>query len=100
MVNKSSLRDKLKSEVIEVRRKIEASGDHLPIELGLPKILSEVEDELNNNIPDRKRLEKNAYGVFRLVSESHEFEKSPLGQELLNLRSRIRDFVSTLSTSK
>lgn len=100
MENKSFLRDKLKSEVIEVRRKIESSSDNLPIELGFPKILSEVEDELNNNAIDKNQLEKTAYGIFRLVSESYEFEKSPLGQELLNLRSKIRDFISTLPLSK
>ena len=100
MVNKSLLRDKLKSDVIEIRRKTESSGDNLPIELGFPKILSEVEEALNNNTPDKKQLEKNVYGIFRLVSESYKFEKSPLGQELLNLRSRIRDFISTLPLSK
>lgn len=96
MDNQSSLRDKLRTEVVEIRKKIESSGDNLPIELGFPKILSEAEHELNSSSPDKNRLEKAAYGIFRLVSESYEFERSSLGQDLLKLRLRIRDFISTL----
>ena len=92
--------EKLKSDLMQIRRKIEAGDDNLPIELGLPKVLFDIENELDNDTPDKGRLEKGAIGIFRLVTESYIFEKSALGQELLSLRAKVREFASTLATSE
>ena len=94
MNNKNLLVEELKN----LRKKMESSNDQLPVELGLPKILLEIEHELNNRLPNKKGLEKGVYGIFRLVTESYELEKSDLGQELLNLRKKIKEFLSTLDT--
>lgn len=97
MDNKNLLMEKLRSELLQLRRKIEVSDDRLPIELGLPAILLDIENQLNNQMPNKKILEKGAYGIFRLVTESYEFEKSHLGQELLDFREKIKKFASILS---
>ena len=99
MENKKYLLEKLKSELMNARTKIVSGNDNLPIELGLPKVLLDAENELNKNTPNKERLEKCAYGIFRLVTESHVFEKSTLGQELLSLRGKIKEFASTLTLS-
>jgi hypothetical protein len=96
MDNKNLLNESLRSEILQLVKKMESSNDRLPIELGLPKILVKIESEISTHTPNKKNIEKEAYGIFRLVTESYELEKSNLGQELLNLRTRIKEFVSTL----
>jgi len=100
MENKNVLQGKLKIELMQARMKIESGDDNLPIALGLPGVLYELEKELDKNSPDREMLEKGTYGIFRLITESYSFEKSVLGQELLSLRLKIKDFASTLTMSK
>ena len=100
MDNLNSETEKLRDELLRVRNNIESSNDQLPIELGLPKILIEIENEINNPAPNKKNLEQGAFGIFRLVTESYEFEKSDLGQELLSLRGKIKEFISTLDASE
>jgi hypothetical protein len=100
MNNRNKLMEELKSESLQLRKKIESSNDQLPIELGLPKLLIDIEFEINSPTPNKKKLEKGVYGIFRLVTESYEFEKSSLGQELLNLRVKIKEFASTLDVSE
>ena len=100
MDNLKSVMEKLRAELLRLRNKIELSNDQLPIELGLPEILIEIEHELNNPAPSKKKLEEGSYGIFRLVTESYEFEKSDLGQELLSLRGKIKEFTSTLDSSE
>jgi hypothetical protein len=97
MDNRNFLIENLKSELLQMINKIETSNDYLPIELGLPKLLLTIANELGSHTPNKKKIEQEGYGIFRLVTESYEFEKSELGQELLNLRMKIKEVASTLA---
>ncbi len=96
MENNNILVEPLTQEVFRVRKKIELGREPLAIELGFPKLLIEIEKILASKTLDKQRLEKCAFGIFRLVTESYVFEQSELGQELLNLRTKIRDFTHNL----
>lgn len=100
MSEKKILAELLKYELMQLRKSTETSNDPLPIQLGFPKLLLDMEVELGNNNPNKEKLEKGCYGIFRLVTESYEFEKSDLGQELLLLRLKIKEFASTLTVSE
>jgi hypothetical protein len=100
MVNKNILMQELRYELLQLRKKIDSSNDQLPVQLGLPKLLLDIELEINSPKPDKKKLDKEVYGIFRLATESYEFEKSSLGQELLNLRVKIKEFSSKLEASE
>ena len=64
MENKRSLIENLKFDLMQIRTKIEAGDDNLPIELGLPKVLFDIENELDKGTPDKNKLEKGAFGIF------------------------------------
>ena len=98
--NKNSILENMKIELIQVRKKIESGGDKLPIDLGLPRVLKEIENEMTKDTPNKERLEKETHGIFRLVTESYVLEMSALGQELLILRGKIREFASALTPSE
>jgi len=52
----------------------------------------------DDNLPGKERRENDAFGIFRLVTESYFFGKSALGQKLLSLRVEIKEFASTTIT--
>ncbi len=93
MDNKKKANDELRQELMRVVNKIKLSDDKFPADVGLLKVLLEIENEMSNSTPDKKKLEKGTFGIFRLITESYSFEKSLLGQEVLNLHKRIKQFV-------
>jgi hypothetical protein len=54
MDNTNLVIEKLRSELLQLTKKLESSKDQLPMELGIPKILINIESELKNNPPDKK----------------------------------------------
>ena len=83
--------DDLRREIQQLREKIESGNDPLPIDLGFPKLLVEIEGSLVSENIDIEKLKQYAYGIFRLVTESFEFEQSELGKELLEIRQKIKN---------
>ena len=81
----------LQEEIDRLRNKIETGSDSLPLELGIPKILTELANSLSLDIIDMDKLDNDAYGIFRLVTESYDFEQSNIGKELLAIRKKIRN---------
>ena len=82
-----------------VKTCLSKSDINVAVQKPIPSALRKV-SELDNDTPDKGRLEKGAIGIFRMVTESYIFEKSALGQELLSLRAKVREFASTLATSE
>ena len=95
MDNRTNSAESLRQQIQELIKKIESGNDSLPIELGFPKLLTEIDDILGAEILDVKKLERDAFGIFRLVTESYEFEQSDLGKQLLETRTKITDFLQT-----
>jgi hypothetical protein len=81
----------LRQDVQQLREKIELGDDSLAVELGFPKLLLEIENLLASENPNNEKLNQNAYGIFRLVTESYAFEQSSLGKQLLEIGTKIRD---------
>ena len=93
MKNKMDVVKSLRQEIQQLREKIESGEDSLAVELGFPKLLVEIEEVLAAAYLDKANLEQLANGIFRLVTESFEFEESDLGKQLLDVRTKIRDFL-------
>ena len=91
MSNQSNSVENLRYEIRELKEKIESSDDPLPIDLGFPKLLVELDETLDSEKLDVERLDQHAFGIFRLVTESYEFEQSDLGKQLLEIRKKIRN---------
>lgn len=91
-----ALVEPLRQEIHQLREMIESGKDSLPIELGFPKLLVEIENTLASEKLDQEKLERCDYGIFRLVTESYSFEQSALGQELLSLGKKIRNLARDL----
>lgn len=96
MENNNILVEPLRQEIFRVRKKIESGREPLATELGFPKLLIEIEKILASKTFDKQGLEKCAFGIFRLVTESYAFEQSELGQELLDIRTKLRNFANNL----
>jgi len=90
MDNKSNSVESLRHEIRELKEKIESGDDPLPEDLGLPKLLVELDEILASEKLVVEKLEQHAFGIFRLVTESYEFEQSGVGKQLLEIRTRIR----------
>lgn len=93
MKNKKEIAEELSQELRRVINEIESSNDKFPVETGLLKVLVGLEDEMKNIIPDKKKLERGTFGIFRLVTESYYFQNSFLGREILSLYKSIKQFV-------
>jgi hypothetical protein len=100
MENKIALAETLRSEIFQLRNRIESDEDSLARELEFPKLLIEIEKTLAPEMLNKEKLEGYAYAIFRLVTESYSFEKSILGQELLEARTKIRNFAHELPSVK
>lgn len=90
-MNRSDSVENLQHEIRELKEKIESSDDSLPIKLGFPRLLVELDEILDSENLDVEKLDRNAFGIFRLVTESYEFEQSSLGKQLLEIRKKIRN---------
>jgi hypothetical protein len=95
MNNKIDTIDYLRREIQQLRERIESGNDTFPIEMGFPKLLIEIGEMLVSENLDVEKLKRHAYGIFRLVTESYEFEQSDLGKQLLDIRLKIKKFSSS-----
>jgi len=91
MKNQMDVVKSLRQEIQQLSEKIESGDDSLAVELGFPKLLVEIEEVLASANLDEVNLEQLANGIFRLVTESFEFEESDLGKQLLEVRTKIRN---------
>ena len=89
-MNNKSNSESLRHEIRELKEKIESGDDSLPIDLGFPTLLVELDEILASENFDVEKLERHAFGIFRLVTESYDFEQSSLGKQLLEIRAKIR----------
>ena len=96
MTDKKDTAESLKEEIQRLRKEIESGSDHLPVQMGFPKLLVEIEEILDSKNMNLQKLEQLAFGIFRLVTESYEFEQSSLGKQLLDLRGKIRSISQIL----
>ncbi|HEY5730873.1 MAG TPA: hypothetical protein VIS72_12530 [Anaerolineales bacterium] len=55
----------------------------------------EIEEILASEVLVIKKLEQNAFGIFRLVTESYGFEQSNFGKVLLEIRVKIKNLTRT-----
>jgi hypothetical protein len=72
-------------KTIVIREKIENSTGHVSYKNGLVKTLVDIESLLSTSPLDLKKLEKDEFGIFRIVTDSSSLESSHIGQELLSL---------------
>lgn len=93
MKNKEELVNELRQELNQTIDKIKNDDDKFPIEVGLLKIITDLDAEMKKTVPDKKELEKVTFGIFRLLTESYSFQKSILGAEILNLHKNIKQFI-------
>ena len=91
MNNKRDSAESLRQEIKSLKEMIELGDDILPIEWGFPKLLKELDDSLADEKLDVDKLEQHAFGIFRLVTESYEFEQSSLGKQLMEIRTKIKN---------
>lgn len=94
MKNKAELINELRQELNQTINKIKNDDDKFPIEIGLLKILTNLDAEIKKTVPDKKELEKVTFGIFRLMTESYSFQKSILGVVILNLHKNIKQFIN------
>lgn len=97
MENKRDSAESLRQEIRQLREKIVSGYDPLAIELGFPEYLPIIEQALASEKLNKEKLERCAFGIFRLVTDSYSFEQSALGKELLNVEKKIRDLARDLS---
>lgn len=65
---------------------------------GLPKLLQSIADKLNQDSVDISWLEKNAWGIYHVVSDSY-MKDTPLGNDLYNYNDKIDEFVAAYKKS-
>jgi hypothetical protein len=53
--------------------------------------LDEIEDYLTSRNLAKEKLDEFSFGIFRLVTDDGQLEKSSLGQDLLNFRAMLRE---------
>ena len=66
----------------------------IPVEhWGLPRLLQEIANKLNQNTIDISWLEENSWGIYHIVSDSY-LEGTSLGKDLYDFSDRIDKFVA------
>ena len=76
---------KLLLKTLAIREKIENSTGHVSYKSGLVKTLMDMESLLSTSPLDLKKLEKDEFGIYRIVTYSSSLENSQIGQDLLSL---------------
>lgn len=63
-----------------------------PYLLSLTKILENVNEILDKEKPDKNALEKSAFSIWRLVTDSSKLEKSWIGESLLEISNLLERY--------
>ena len=95
MDNRTNSAESLRQQIQELIKKIDRVMTLYQLSWDFQNYLTEIDDILGAEILDVKKLERDAFGIFRLVTESYEFEQSDLGKQLLETRTKITDFLQT-----
>lgn len=86
-------REMLLTEIGGLRRALRAKGDSIPYAGDLLAILLDTEDILASGRYNTPKLRQNAFGIFRLVTDSQELELDSVGQGLMEFHARLWGFV-------
>ncbi len=84
----------LRERVIEYYRSVSDSDPYS----GLSVLLQHIADKLNQDPADISWLEKNAWGIYHVVSDSY-MKDTPLGNDLYNYNDKIDEFVAAYKKS-
>jgi len=63
-------------------------------------LLSDAEDLLTRRPTETTRIREIAFGLFRLVTDSWELERTPVGQRLMALSGELRDYVAAFGNEQ
>lgn len=96
MTSKNLLSKNLLINTIEVRKRIEDQSEQFPYRNSLITVIADIEFVLNNQPIDLKRLKKNEFGIFRMVTDNASLEDNSIGKELFSLLKEIYQFRRTI----
>jgi hypothetical protein len=83
--------DKIRSEISTSLESKSLSDVHTRnLVSALSDYLDEIEDYLTSKSFTKAKLDGFSFGIFRLVTDDSQLEKSPLGQDLLNFSVMLR----------
>jgi hypothetical protein len=91
--------DSIFNTIGKIRSEIRASNEArsfndvhtLNLVSALSDYLDEIEDCLTSKDLTKEKLDGFSFGIFRLVTDDGQLEKSPLGQDFLNFRIMLRE---------
>lgn len=63
-------------------------------------LLSDAEDLLTRQPNDTSPIRKIAFGLFRLVTDSLELERGPIGKSLMALSGKLREYVAAVDNKQ
>ena len=86
----------LRSELLYLQRRIEDFKRAHGKDSGLSNLLRCIEEDLLEERPNPARLEEDAFGIFRLVTDSFALEESEIGKRLMEFRLKLREFAEIL----
>ncbi len=78
----------------------EGSETYIPYRDVLLSLLADAETLVSTRSQEVGRLRQVAFGLFRIVTDSWELEKSPMGQDLLALGADLRAYVLSIEGSR
>ena len=89
-------RDRLLGDIAALRQTLKSMGVSVPYTESLLAILSDAESGLRTEPYATSQLRQVAFGIFRLVTDSLEFEQGPVGKALMEFHGRLRAFVRSV----
>lgn len=86
----------LRYELLYLQRQIQDFKRSHGKDSGLSNLLQCIEGDLLEERPNPDRLEEDAFGIFRLVTDSYALEESEIGKQLMEFRLKLREFAVIL----
>jgi len=86
------LKSNIVQETFRIKKNLEEKNNPSLLELGIIDILEELSETLQSEKEvEQDILVKYAFSIFRTTTDDFSFEKTQLGQDLLNLSTEIQN---------
>jgi len=89
-------RESLLRDIAALRQTLNSKRECIPYAESLLAILSDAEIGLGSEPYGTSRLREDAFGIFRLVTDSLELEQGLVGKALIEFHGKLRDFVRSV----
>ncbi len=94
--NINKMTAELKSELISLQSEMkEFKVAHQGFDSGLSNLLEIIAEDIGKN-PEPKKLQKQASGIFRLVTDNLALQKSDVGKKVMEFRLKLKEFADLL----